>query len=232
MKCILLFIIIITSSFEENIFVNVKKLANAKYSVLLNDGLYIYNSDFSKVIKDYKFSINEINNYNDNIILESFKDNYAICFINNKVIFYYTDANSFEDLTYDNYDQSFKNYYNLIPYDIQKQKLAFAIIYEEQYNTCNWWTACIAKNQKYKIVFSFAYFSKKKHEYQNEDFDDNSILMSKPICHLKSDFSQIKCYYYRADYYNYFSYVIFTCKKQEKVKNENCFKLNKNNVKK
>ena len=232
MKFILLFIIIINSSFEENIFINLKKLTNEKYCVVLNHGLYIYNSDFSEIIKDFIFSKNGITNYNDNIILESFKDNYLICFINNKVIIYYADINEIETLTYTNYDQSLKNYYYLIPYDFQKQKLSFAIIYEEQYNSCNWWTICIAKSQNYKIVFSFGYFSKRNYEYSNKDFNDNSILMSKPICHLKSDFSQIKCYYYRVYDYCCLSYVTFNGKNQEKVKSGNSFKLNKNNVKK
>ena len=231
MKFILLFIIILNCSFEENIFLNIKKLEKEKYSVILNDGLYIYNSDFSKIIKDNKFSIYGITN-NDNIILESFKDNYVICFLYNKVIIFYAETNEIQTLTYNNYDQNIKNYYNLIPYDIQKQKISFAIIYEEQYNSCNWWTICIAKNQNYKIVFSFNYFPKKNYEYQDEEFKDNSILMSKPICHLKSDFSEIKCYYYRAENNYYFSYVIFNSKNKEKVKNENCFNLNKNNVKK
>ena len=161
MKFILLFIIILNCSFEENIFLNLKKLEKEKYSVILNDGLYIYNSDFSKIIKDNKFSIYGITN-NDNIILESFKDNYVICFLYNKVIIFYADTNEIQTLTYNNYNQNIKNYYNLIPYDIQKQKLSFAIIYEEQYDSCNWWTICIAKYQKYKMGFSFYYFSKKK----------------------------------------------------------------------
>ena len=124
---------------------------------MLNNGLYIYNSKFSEIITDFEFSKNGITNYN-NIILESFKEKYLICFINNKFIIYNADTNSIEDLTYKNYDQKFNNYYNLIPYDFQKQKLVFTIIYEEQYDTCKWLTLCISKNHNYKIVFSFAYF--------------------------------------------------------------------------
>ena len=114
MKFILLFIILINSSFEENIFVNLKKLSKEKYSVMLNNGLYIYNSKFSEIITDFEFSKNGITNYN-NIILESFKEKYLICFINNKFIIYNADTNSIEDLTYKNYDQKFNNYYNFIP---------------------------------------------------------------------------------------------------------------------
>jgi len=69
MKFILLFIILINSSFEENIFVNLKKLSKEKYSVMLNNGLYIYNSKFSEIITDFEISKNGITNYN-NIILE------------------------------------------------------------------------------------------------------------------------------------------------------------------
>ena len=69
MKFILLFIILINYSFEENIFVNLKKLSKEKYSVMLNNGLYIYNSKFSEIITDFEISKNGITNYN-NIILE------------------------------------------------------------------------------------------------------------------------------------------------------------------
>ena len=122
MKFILLFIILINSSFEENIFVNLKKLSKEKYSVMLNNGLYIYNSKFSEIITDFEFSKNGITNYN-NIILESYKEKYLICFINNKFIIYNADTNSIEDLTYKNYDQKFNNYYNLNEYHkISKNK--------------------------------------------------------------------------------------------------------------
>jgi len=232
MKFILLFIII-NSSFEQNIFVNIKKLEREKYFMILIDGLYIYNSVFSELINNYKFSINEKTNYKDSIILESFKENYVVCFINNKLIIYYKNKNNFTYLTYNNYDQNLKNYYNLILFGEQQQQLKFVLIYEKEYEYCEYifWGCNIKKTINFDIEIPN---KKGKYELKNKILIDDSIIFDKPICNSYNDFSQLKCFYFSEcnEIYFYLSYVILNLNTINLGQKINLLKIKINSLKK
>ena len=230
---LIIFVIIISISLGENIFINIKKLSSKKYSVILYDGLYIYNSNFTQEINKYSFTKNSLTNYSDNILFQEFNDEYSTYFIDGEIINYNANKNIFENFNYNNYEKELRNYYNLIPYDIQHQKLKLILIYEKEYKTCKLLTLCLTKNIKNKITFSFGNInSKGLYEFSNsEDFEDNIIIFNKLSCHAKHDFSQIKCLYFSKEKnYYYLSYIIFKIN-SKKFEKSNIFLFKSFNIK-
>ena len=222
----LLFIILFQLSLEEKKFVDIKKLSSNEFAVLLYDGIYIYNSDFSQEIKASIFEKDKITNFNDNILFQSYKNDAVICFIDGKIIIYNSNKKAFEYETYNDYDKDNKNNYNLIPFDIQQEKLRFVIIYEKEYKVCNWWTLCLASKTNYKIHFSIWNIdSNGKYNIENKDYEDNSISLMKPICYPNLDYSQIKCFYIGKDDKYYLSYVLFDISSSKIEKKGNLYSL-------
>ena len=222
----LLFTILFQSSLEEKKFVDIKKLSSNEFAVVLYDGIYIYNSDFSQEIKASIFEKDKITNFNDNILFQSYKNDAVICFIDGKIIIYNSNKKAFEYETYNDYDKDNKNNYNLIPFDIQQEKLKFAIIYEKEYKVCNWLTLCLASKTNYKIHFSIWNIdSNGKYNIENKDCEDNSISLMKPICYPNLDYSQIKCFYIGKDDKYYLSYVLFDISSSKIEKKGNLYSL-------
>ena len=119
-------------------FPNVKVLPSGKYFILVDNGIYIYNSNFSLYKKIANFSYNEFMNETDYIktIITEFRDDhnifYIICLV--KVQFLYI----FESQKYILYkskindiDQA-RQYYNLIPLKMEYPNFHYIISYINQ----------------------------------------------------------------------------------------------------
>jgi len=217
---------------KDDIFLNIRKVSSDKFSVLLKNGLYIYNSDFSKEINKFLFKDYEISNNNDNIIFHSLINYYSFCLINEKIIIYNEKENIFNNYNYNDYDTSKKNIYNAIPY-IKNEKLNFILIFENEYKTFSFRIFfCISEKTHYKIIFSIGTYTNQKYEFKNINFNDDKLSMSKPICHLNSNSNQIKCFYYRIDDSHYLSYVIFNINNQKTEQSKELINININDIRK
>ena len=120
-------------------FQKIKKLSSSgDYFVILDNGLFIYNSNFTENLTIYSFNdIQKISNNEDsiNVIISELKNNddiYIICLVK-KYLYLYDDSNK-KIYNYYLSDLSSKSdycqsgvIYNLMPYNIQNNQLYFII---------------------------------------------------------------------------------------------------------
>ena len=114
-------------------FPNVKVLPSGKYFILVDNGIYIYNSNFSTFNKIATFSENEIMNetdYNKTIITE-FKDDfnrfYIICYIKIQFLYIFESQREVLYKSKMNFFKSSKDY-NLIPFKMEYPNLLHLFI--------------------------------------------------------------------------------------------------------
>ena len=118
-------------------FPNVKLLPSGKYFILVDNGIYIYNSNFSLHKQIVKFSSSEIikeTDYNKTIITDFIDDNnnfYIICLVkvNYLYIFESQSENLYKIILIIEQD---KKYYNLIPLKMEYPNFHYIISFISQ----------------------------------------------------------------------------------------------------
>ena len=126
-------LILFQLSLNEDKFLALKKLTSDKYFIMLDKGLYIYNSDFKNISKNYDIKLN-INSVLAQIKIQS--EIYISCLVNENVILYNMNNDEFNKYTYHDYDRNKNNYYYLIPYNVNNKKFNYIVIYTNSYEDC------------------------------------------------------------------------------------------------
>ena len=156
-------------------FPNVKLLPSGKYFILVNNGIYIYNSNFTlnKIISN--FSNSEIMNeadYNKTIITEFKDDNnnfYIICLVNVKFLYIFESQSEILYKSQISIIRSSK-YYNLIPLKMKNPNLLHYIISYIYFSFDSYYTI---------NLFHYSYNISKENQYDSilitkKNFGDNS----------------------------------------------------------
>ena len=168
-SCLFLFInikYIISFSYEyiiqsvNNKYPRIKELPSGEFFILMNNGIYTSNKNFSIISKIYAFNSEQsINSNEDNnkTALSEFKngnDLYILSLV--KGFLYFYDFKNRNITQYDLRDQLKGNFYDLIPYQIVNNCLHYVIIFTEIVEECIIFTEdkYIFNFYNYKIDFS------------------------------------------------------------------------------
>ena len=181
-------------------FIDIKKLfLIEKYFVILDTGLYLYDSDLLNCASIYEFK-DEYKEANNKIILKGFhykSKAYIICLVNEYVFIY--NENTYTILNYKiEQINTFKDcYYDMMPYKIENSYLGFIVVLNKDID---------------KLFFYFYNFSIKEGiNVQKAISFMNMNIQSKMIrCQINSDFTFFICFYYsKINEENYLYSVIF-----------------------
>ena len=119
----------------DNAYPKIKDLPSGEYFIIMSNGIYISNNDFSNIIKIFKFnndqSINSIED-NNKTALSEFKNDtnfYILSLVKNYL--YLFDFNKRNISQFDLRDKLNGNFYNLIPYKIFENALYYVIVFSE-----------------------------------------------------------------------------------------------------
>ena len=167
-------------------FIDITKLSlNDKYFVILDTGLYLYDSNFLICSSIYEFK-DEYKESNNKIILKGFhykSKAYIICLVNEYVFIY--NENTYTILNY-KIEQIilFKDcYYDMMPYKIENSYIGFIVV--------------LNKDNK-NLLFYFYNFSIKEgiNIQKAIPFMGMNIQNKMIRCQINSDFTFFICFYY------------------------------------
>ena len=167
-------------------FIDITKLSlNDKYFVILDTGLYLYDSNFLICSSIYEFK-DEYKESNNKIILKGFhykSKAYIICLVNEYVFIY--NENTYTILNY-KIEQIilFKDcYYDMMPYKIENSYIGFIVV--------------LNKDNK-SLLFYFYNFSIKEgiNIQKAIPFMGMNIQNKMIRCQINSDFTFFICFYY------------------------------------
>ena len=127
-----------TYSLGSKKYPKVKQLPNNEYFVILNDGMYIYNNNFSNKILLQEFKPEISYYYINKIVISELEDNnniYIFSIIENDLyLLNYSIINqTCIKLNSDLNGYNYYNYYNLIPFKTTNNTLDYIIYYPEKY---------------------------------------------------------------------------------------------------
>ena len=181
-------------------FIDIKKLfLIEKYFVILDTGLYLYDSDFLNCASIYEFK-DEYKEANNKIILKGFhykSKAYIICLVNEYVFIY--NENTYTILNYKiEQINTFKDcYYDMMPYKVENSYLGFIVVLNKDEN----------------ILFFYYYnFSIKEgiNAQKALPFMGMNIQNKMIRCQINSDFTFFICFYYsKINNENIFSSTMF-----------------------
>ena len=191
----MIFYLVFLLSTYESMLIGIESINSDKYLVILDNGIFLYNHDFTIKKTIWNKEFNRIKNidikkhiYNDNT--------YIFCIINNNLYFYDDNKNNiknFDSLVNDN----MINYFNIIPYNTKDNKLN-----------------CI----KILCDYSYYYDYYLSFDYYNIDFHNNNninrrnrlsnvkevneyLYHKRSICQSLISYNIIECLFYDNKYY-------------------------------
>ena len=198
-------------------FQKIKKLSSSgDYFIILDNGLFIYNSDFTEKTTIYSFNNNQKISSNEdstNTIITELKNNddtYIIC-LAKKYVYLYDDSNKkiynyyLSKLSEEDYSQS-GVIYNLMPYNIQNNIIYFIISFIRE------------KLAAHKIIFlyyNFNYIENTLNLAEKTYTGTDSFLGTSGIspffvsCQIYAYPSYIMQCIYSSEYRQYFSSIYF-----------------------
>ena len=183
-------LILFQLSLNEDKFLALKKLTSDKYFIMLDKGLYIYNSDFKNISNNYDIKLN-INIVLTQINIQS--EIYISCLVNENVILYNMNNDEFNKYTYRDYNENKNNYYYLIPYNVNNKNFDYIVIHTNSYENCKFYI--FRCEWIYQLVFDYCTNNNKN---KRKEFNENIITTTyRPICHLNSNNVHLKCFYKR-----------------------------------
>lgn len=145
-KNILIFHLCIIISYEyllspiNDLYPHLKILPSGDYFVLLKNGIYIYNNDFSNNTLIREFTGSEIidDEYESyGIILSEIKNDtnfYILCFVKGSLFLFDDEKKKITKFTFQT--DFYGYYYNLIPYEIDNNYLNYCIIFTKYEEKC------------------------------------------------------------------------------------------------
>jgi len=181
-------------------FIDIKKLfLIEKYFIILDTGLYLYDSDFLNCSSIYEFK-DEYKKENNTIILKGFhykSKAYIICLVNEYIFIY--NENTYTILNYKiEQIHKFKDgYYDMMPYKIENSYLGFIVVLNKDID---------------KLFFYFYNFSIKEgiNEQNIISFSDMNIKNKMIRCQINSNLTFFICFYYsKINEENYLNSTIF-----------------------
>ena len=213
----IIYLLISIKAIYSESFIDMKKLShNDYYFVILDTGLYLYDSMIKNCSLIYQFNNNEIRT--DNIeknkinITELYNEQkaYIFCLIN-KYLFIFNEYN-YKLLNYSIKEiAAFNNgeYYNLMPYNIENNNISFIIAFNGDTNY---------------LLFYFYNFN--LNEEINEPkviiFNNTNIQNKMIRCQINSNSTYIICFYYSIiNSKNYFYSQIFLIKDMNLIEEKN-----------
>ena len=164
----------------------IKQLPSGEYFIILNDGIYIYNNDFSKIIRDFKFQ-GVIENLEDKkTTISEFKNNnyfYILCLIKDYLYLFNFNKTSLEKIDLTEYLSG--NSYNLIPYKYEDDPpeifnfiICYMTIIDSEQNYLKFYNFQINSNDyKYKKLSSKEYKQNYK-EISDLNFSCEFVLIN------------------------------------------------------
>ena len=187
----IIYLLILIKAIYSESFIDMKKLShNDYYFVILDTGLYLYDSTIENCSLIYQFNNEELNkeNIEKNKIniteLYNVQKAYIFCLIN-EYLFIFNEYN-YKLLNYSiNEIATFKNgeYYNLMPYNIENNNISFIIAFNNDTNY---------------LLFYFYNFN--LNEEINEPkviiFNNRNIKNKMIRCQINSNSTYIICFYY------------------------------------
>ena len=181
-------------------FIDIKKLfLIEKYFVILDTGLYLYDSDLLNCASIYEFK-DEYKEANNKIILKGFhykSKAYIICLVNEYVFIY--NENTYTILNYKiEQINTFKDcYYDMMPYKVENSYLGFIVVLNKDID---------------KLFFYYYNFSIKEgiNAQKALPFMGMNIQNKMIRCQINSDFTFFICFYYsKINNENIFSSTMF-----------------------
>ena len=130
-------------SLNEDRYRKIKRISSEEYLIILRDGIYIYNKDFSIKSQKYKFTGNQIiddfDSEIDKISISELRGNnnfYVLCLVKNYIFIYNYNISNIKYFTLDNKIDG--SYYNLIPIKAINNKLEYIITFIKHNNYGNY----------------------------------------------------------------------------------------------
>ena len=175
---------------NNNIFLKAVKLPSGEFFIVLNNGIYIYESNFTIYKCIYPFGDNEMIDGESNILIEEIEDNnnvYTLTLIdgNNLYIFNYNnDKVSRQELNIN----KIAKFYNLLPYEVNQSVVQCAICFISLYSEVYYFNFL-----NYEINLLYNSISKTFDSYYTNTIMDFFF----PVQITKSsDFWKLTCFYF------------------------------------
>ena len=200
----LYFMLILIKTVSADTFIDIKKLSfNNDYFVILDNGLYLYDSNFKHCALIYEFNKSEYNNIERNKInlTELYHENkaYIFCLVNEYLFIFNEYSN--QTLCYKiNEISSFGNddCCNILPYNIENNNINFIIAFDDDTNGMYFYFYNFNINEQINTPVI------KKIDFENYD----EIKMIRCEIYYNSTF--IICFYYsKHNEENHFSSSVF-----------------------
>ena len=188
----LYFMFILIKTVYADTFIDIKKLSfNNDYFVILDTGLYLYDSNFKHCALIHQFNEKEYKTnvaYNKINITELYNEQnaYILCLINEYL--FILDEYTYKVMNYTiNEINNFINnndYYNIMPYKIENNNISFIIAFNNDTNSLYFYSYNFQLNQK--ILYNPEIIIK-----------DNLNIENKMIrCEMNSNLTFIICFYH------------------------------------
>jgi hypothetical protein len=191
-------------------FIDIQKLSlDYNYFVILNTGLYLYDSTFNDCSLIHKFNNSEFNNEKTNMVniteLYNEQKAYIFCLVNEYLYIFneYTYKISYYKI---NEISNYKHYYSIMPYKIKNNNISFIIAFNNDTNKLDFYI--------YNFNLNEGINKPKVQVFNNMNIEDKMIR-----CQINSNSTFIICFYYSKN--NTEKYFVSTT---FRIKNMNMFK--------
>ena len=181
------------------------------YFVVLDSGLYLYNFNISECALIEQFNSSVYRSSNDKINLNELSDefnSYIFCLVNEYLFIFNEKNNKTISYKLNGVVIPNNNYYNLMPYKINKKNLSFILAINEESTKFTFYYYNFPLKVNISIINTIS-------------FNDMNIQNNMIKCHLNSPLSFIKCFFYQIiNSQKYFSMNVFLIKETNIEKSE------------
>ena len=186
----LYFILLLIKEIFAEEFIDIKKLSlpdsDSTYFVVLDTGFYLYNLNKENLVIIHEFKNNEFRKSNNIINLTELYDGnqaYIFCLVNEYLFLFNEHTYKVFTYTINEFDSFKGNYYNLMPYKIENDKISFIIAFNKDDTN---------------LFFYFYNFNLNEGINGPKEilFEDMNIKNKMIRCQINSYFTFIICFHY------------------------------------